>query len=48
MKKLLISLPKDIYEEVRKIAYENHTSMAEIIRQAVANMLKGRENERDN
>jgi len=46
MKKLLILLPKDIYEEVRKIAYETHTSMAEIVRQALISMInKGGKNE---
>lgn len=35
MKSIPAYLPEDLYEELRKLAFENKTSMAEEIRKAV-------------
>jgi len=44
MKRIPVYVPEDHYEELRRKAYENHNSLAEEIRKAIAEYLRKAEN----
>jgi metal-responsive CopG/Arc/MetJ family transcriptional regulator len=46
MTKTAIYLPDDLYEDLRRTAFEEHTSMSEIVREALIEMLSQKRTQR--